>query len=183
MTFEISTSSETREQSAIPEQRSDESNAETPCPEVIGSDYLSDCLIRAYQQVERATQNPPGMIDEAALKEIGSLRGGTLIQKILTIYLDKTPEIITDLQEALSQASSEDVFQAAHSLKSTSATVGARSLSEISQAFETLGKHGLVREAISLFPKLQAEYEAVDAALRQKLEAVSASAEARSPRS
>jgi len=50
------------------------------------------------------------------------------MDKIITIYLQTTPKLLQDLREAVAASDAQAMRKAAHSLKSSSANVGAMKL-------------------------------------------------------
>jgi HPt (histidine-containing phosphotransfer) domain-containing protein len=73
---------------------------------------------------------------------------------------------MANMREAVEQASPEALFNAAHALKSSSATLGAGSLATLCQELETMGKAGDLEDAPRKAGQLEAEYERVKAELQ-----------------
>jgi len=72
-------------------------------------------------------------IDPAALRRIRQMagpKGADLLVEIIGRYLDKAPDLLIDLADATENADYERVRHAAHSMKSSSANLGASQLSE-----------------------------------------------------
>jgi len=73
-------------------------------------------------------------IDESALNAIKSLqRPGKpdILARIVGMYMEKSPELITAIQEGVAANDCDKVKMAAHTLKSSSAYVGATALAEV----------------------------------------------------
>ena len=70
---------------------------------------------------------PQSAIDETVLDQLGLLRRGNedLAAKIVRLYLDTTPNSLTELQTAASAGDMDRVQIATHRLNSASTTVGA----------------------------------------------------------
>ncbi len=78
-------------------------------------------------------------IDETALDAIRSLqRPGKpdILARIVNMYIEKSPELITSIQEGVAANDCDKVKMAAHTLKSSSAYVGASSLAEVCSRVE-----------------------------------------------
>jgi HPt (histidine-containing phosphotransfer) domain-containing protein len=57
---------------------------------------------------------------------------------------------------------------AAHTLKSSSATLGATALAELSKQLEAIGRGGTTENALAIATSVNAEYERVQAVLQQE---------------
>jgi HPt (histidine-containing phosphotransfer) domain-containing protein len=104
-------------------------------------------------------------VDRATLEALQDTVGDVLLE-LIEIYLDHSSELMANLREAVEQASPEALFNAAHALKSSSATLGAGSLSALCQELETMGKAGDLEDAPRKAGQLEAEYERVKAELQ-----------------
>ncbi|MEO5333174.1 MAG: ABC transporter substrate-binding protein [Magnetococcus sp. YQC-5] len=85
-------------------------------------------------------EEPPlTVLDQVAVGRILDLarKSGTgLLNRMVEHYLSRTPELLAELEQALEHADSEGVRVAAHTLKSSSLTMGAARLAEIGRAME-----------------------------------------------
>jgi CheY-like chemotaxis protein len=107
-------------------------------------------------------------LDLMALKAITKLGNGSneFLKKIVSIYFQETPNHIFEIQKGVQEKSSEKILQAAHSLKSTSANVGAMSLSGICQELESSARLKMIDDAASQLARIKSEYAAVVTALK-----------------
>ncbi|MGE3537455.1 MAG: response regulator [Candidatus Tectimicrobiota bacterium] len=96
-------------------------------------------------------------------------RGAASLERVLRAYLGTTPPMLVSLREALRQADIATVYRLAHSLKSSSANVGAEALSGLCKELEALARTGTLAGAETLLAPLEEEYAAVCEALRQEL--------------
>ncbi len=107
---------------------------------------------------------------------LSSLREIEALEEVIEIYLEESPKLIDLLTVAIAQDDSFELQEAAHSLKSTSAAVGALSLADLSQQLESIGRsHHRANtppppEVTDIFSQLMMEYERVKSALNQELE-------------
>jgi len=108
------------------------------------------------------------VIDARALDSIRALQhpgGPDLVQRVTSIYLVDTPKTLAQLSEAVERSDGQAVRNAAHSLKSSSASVGAMRLAELSRDMEALGKSNRIAECERSLPALQQEFVRVQKAL------------------
>jgi CheY-like chemotaxis protein len=119
------------------------------------------------------------LLDETALAELRKLqRPGqpNVVHKCLTTYLADTATLATALCTAITSGDNKTLREAAHSLKSSSALVGARRFSELCKDLEQMGRAQIVAQALPLLPTVQAVYEDSCRALKEVLEGKPASA-------
>ena len=100
-------------------------------------------------------------IDRAVIEQFRELDPNgsmALAARILGIYADSSGSVFADIEQSMGNGDSALLRRAAHSLKSSSANVGARQLSALFKEFELLGKENRVDEARAQFDALRAEY-------------------------
>ncbi len=88
------------------------------------------------------------------------------LAELVTDYLEDAQEHVETLQQAASKGQVEQLERTAHSLKSTSETVGARALAAVCRTIETLAHDGKLEEAMRHVPKAAAQFDAAEAELR-----------------
>ena len=111
-----------------------------------------------------------GALDPRALDQIRALeRPGapSMLGKVIQVYLTTTPNLLTAMREGVAQRDSEAVRQAAHSLKSASANLGATQLAEMCQALEGQARAGGCPQSAGELDALEAAF----AQVRRELEA------------
>jgi CheY-like chemotaxis protein len=104
-------------------------------------------------------------VDSATLEALQDTVGDVLLE-LIEIYLDNSSKLIANMRQAVEQPSPEALFNAAHALKSSSAMLGAGSLSALCQELETMGKAGALDDAPRKVGRLAAENERVKAELQ-----------------
>jgi CheY-like chemotaxis protein len=93
--------------------------------------------------------SPP--VDVDAFREQMRLAGAeSAVDQILDTFLESTPQRINAIAEALSAGDATGIERAAHALKSSAATIGAKSLAALLQQLEIAGKEANVPRARSL---------------------------------
>jgi len=107
----------------------------------------------------------PGVIE--GLREIEAL------EEVVEMYLESAPELLQTIDAALKQADAAALKQAAHSLKSTSGTLGAFGLSELCLELEMIGRRGVdavtpipEAEAREIYDRVEMELQRVESALK-----------------
>ncbi len=112
-------------------------------------------------------------VDFQALDRIRALQrdnAPALLGKVIQNYLSHSPQLLQALQEAVACNDASALQKVAHSLKSSSATLGAATLAALCQDLETMAhKHSLEKAALVL-SAATAEYETVREALTAELQ-------------
>ena len=126
-----------------------------------------------------ASTHDGGVVDDATLNELRALDrdgSGDSLRYVLTLYLDKSPQLMTRLAEAVEAGDAVAMGNLAHSSKSASANVGATKLSTLCESLELLGE--LVQKlgylpatdkAGNTLAAIQGEYAALQAVLSEIL--------------
>jgi len=116
----------------------------------------------------------PAALDPRALDQIRALQkpgDSTLVNRIVGVYLESSPALIERLRVGLRDGDAVAVREAAHALKSSSASLGAATLAALAQQLEAKGRSGDLSRAASIGVQLLSEYQRVVAALRALSEA------------
>jgi len=106
----------------------------------------------------RKSQDSASVLDELVLAELREIMGDDYL-RLLQTYLDSAPQLIADAHSAIAGGDQKALLLSVHSLKSSSANVGANQLSQLARDTERLAREGDLEEA-------QHSLEAVDAAFR-----------------
>jgi CheY-like chemotaxis protein/HPt (histidine-containing phosphotransfer) domain-containing protein len=113
---------------------------------------------------------PAGMVvDPTALDGLRAALGDDrqAFLEILTAYLEDTPKLLAALREALRKKEAEAFTRAAHTLKSSSATLGATSLSSVAARLEAAGRGGVLSGATQGVAEAEARYDQVRVTLER----------------
>ena len=89
-----------------------------------------------------------------------------LLKEIIDAYCGCSDSLMDSLRQAVDTGDNQAVLQAAHSLKSSSANLGALTLAEQCKNMEALGRNNSRAGIAELLMKIEAEYTGVCAALR-----------------
>ncbi|MFZ1548046.1 MAG: response regulator [Candidatus Nitrotoga sp.] len=93
------------------------------------------------------------------LRELDPSGGLGLARQIMQVYLDSTGNTVCQVEQAIATGNSEALCRAVHSLKSSSANVGAETLSGLFRQLEGLGREGKLDEASAIFGVARLEYD------------------------
>jgi len=129
---------------------------------------LIEDLVEPANPSETDTAEPPtgparssainiGFLDQ--LRALDPAGGMGLTRKILQVYLDSSGNLIAQIEQAIAAGDGETVRRAAHSLKSSSANVGAETLSGCFKQLESMGRDGKLAKASTEFTETRREYE------------------------
>ena len=101
------------------------------------------------------------ILDRAALHNIRSLQSEgaeDILTRIIDLYLNDAPGQLEQLQQALHKQDATAVRSVAHSLKSSSANLGATVLSTLLKELEEKGRRNSLMGASELFNRIETEF-------------------------
>jgi len=104
-----------------------------------------------------------------ALRALQQPGGPDVLGKVLRAYLSSAPQLLATLRAALTHGEAPTVQRAAHSLKSSSANVGAVALAAHCKELEAMGRTNTLTNAATVLGHIEVEYAQVDAALTAEL--------------
>mgnify|MGYP002147647703 CR=1 FL=1 len=90
---------------------------------------------------------------------------GSDYQSLVRIYLEDSPKLIHQIQIALDNRDCQALVAPAHTLKSSSANLGAMALSDIAKNIEKSARSGDINTPLQAGAGITAEFERVQAAL------------------
>ncbi len=114
----------------------------------------------------------PASLDPEVLSGLKSLLGEAaddIITTIIKMYLDDSPSLVHELSRSLEARNFEAAQKAAHTLKSSSANLGAGVLAELCKEAEVFARSQSFEGAGSLACRIEAEYRMVERALKEVL--------------
>jgi two-component system, sensor histidine kinase and response regulator len=106
----------------------------------------------------------------ADIRELQRRKAPNLLNTLIHRYQEESAHLLHKLKTALDQGNADGVHRAAHSLRSSSATLGARSFAALCEDLEQQGRIGQLANTDSLFAQLQAEYALVQTALTEEMQ-------------
>jgi HPt (histidine-containing phosphotransfer) domain-containing protein len=120
--------------------------------------------------IEGAATKP--VLDAVCMAELRALDPdgkSQLVKRVLATYQASLAKLVGQLQLARAEGAWDQVSRVAHTLKSSSASIGALALSSLCADIERLLRAGDSASALPLIDGFQAEVQRVDAAVGQAL--------------
>ena len=127
--------------------------------------------------IEGAAERP--VLDAACMAELRALDPdgkAQLVKRVLATYQASLAKLVEQLRVARADSAWDQVSRVAHTLKSSSASIGALALSALCADIERLLRAGDRTSAEALFDPFQAEVVRVDQAVGQTLRHLEAAA-------
>ena len=115
------------------------------------------------------TDNPSserGVLDDELLEELREDMEDEF-GEVVEAFLDEVPAWIETMNQAIAESNAEQLFQTAHSLKSSSGYMGAPAMQQLAAQLERMGREGSVEGCDAFLAELVKEYQAVEPRLRE----------------
>ncbi len=114
---------------------------------------------------EQLAARTPPVLNAGVLDELREVLGGE-VDRIIAVYLEDAPRLIAQLERAAAANDPIALRVAAHTLKSSSANVGATTLSEAARDLEHGARDGTLAKPEVLVARIVTEFAQVRSALR-----------------
>jgi HPt (histidine-containing phosphotransfer) domain-containing protein len=88
-----------------------------------------------------------------------------ILEELIDAFLHNTPDRLADLRRALIAGDAKSFEHVAHTLKGSSANMGAMRMANLSYRLELAGRNGRLVDVAEQLNQLEAEYEQVKQAL------------------
>lgn len=95
-------------------------------------------------------------------------RAAEVLPQLIDNYLEEAPQLLQAMRAAVVSEDTAALQQAAHTLRGTSATLGATHLSQLCKTLETMGSTSITAGALASVLLVEAEYETVKTALQME---------------
>ncbi len=125
-------------------------------------------VVLAAAPAAPAPASSAGALDTSVIGDLVDVMGDEF-PDLVRVYLEDTPKNVALLEQAARQRSMEGIIAPSHSLKSTSANLGALRLSELAKRLEHGARTGELTEPLVLVGELKREYQQVASALTELL--------------
>ena len=103
-------------------------------------------------------------IDRKVLTQLKNLKTGLLV-RIIDLYIESSPTLLLDMEQAVAQQDTNSLYKVAHSLKNSSANLGITDLTNLCRELELKGREGDLTASVMLVNDIKRLYNAVSAAL------------------
>ncbi|MDY6939020.1 MAG: PAS domain S-box protein [Cyanobacteriota bacterium] len=133
-------------------------------------DPIASSIASETRQVRKDLAiSPDEILDREALKALRSLIGEEDLEtfiEVLDSYLNESPQLMQNIEDAIGAEDIMALQMAAHTLKSTSATLGANDLATLCGKLEGFSKTESLDVASELLARVVAEYPKTEMALQ-----------------
>jgi HPt (histidine-containing phosphotransfer) domain-containing protein len=109
------------------------------------------------------------VLDQDTLARLLGTVGGdaAFVDELVDAYLAEVPRHVSELQDALAAGEAEGLVRPAHTLKSTSQSLGGQQVADIAREIEQRGRSGSTDGVDALLAELETSVEDLAAALGQ----------------
>jgi len=126
------------------------------------TEMITDRLNHDFDLRASPIELPAIRLDDQMLE---NLRDLDALVELLELYLSEVPSLVEGISEAIAKGDAPALRESAHSLKSTSAAIGAMTLSTLAKELETIGKSGDLNPVTTPATQLEPIYRATVAAI------------------
>jgi len=126
----------------------------------------------------RATAKAAEVLDRQVLDQLSKVRTNgkpELLARVINVYLAESPKLVQKLKQAAGARDAREIARSAHSLKSSSANIGAMMLSRYCEDIEASARRADTEEAAKILAKIETEHGCVQSALAAEFEMLAAS--------
>jgi len=103
-------------------------------------------------------------IDQKVIMQLKNLKAGLLV-RIIDLYIESSPQLLLDMEQAVAQQDTNSLYKVAHSLKNSSANLGITDLTNLCRELEIKGREGDLASGAILVADIKRLYSTVAAAL------------------
>jgi HPt (histidine-containing phosphotransfer) domain-containing protein len=129
---------------------------------------MTAVALQKSRHVDVELDMPDAVLDFDALDELRRLEieaGGGLMRKVLGMYARTSVALVDSLVNAIVERNGEGIVRAAHSLRSSSANVGALDMAGLCTSLETMVEKRRFDAAQAQLPAIEREHARVSAAI------------------
>ncbi len=130
---------------------------------------ISQLSVNAPNENKEVTKKVLNMEMIDAFREYDPEGGMSMAKRVISTYIETAPQYITDIEQSVVAGDSQGLFQAAHTLKSSAANIGADTLAELCRQLESYGRNEQINEARILVSQARHEFDQVIIALQDVL--------------
>ncbi|MDQ3965352.1 MAG: response regulator [Actinomycetota bacterium] len=117
-------------------------------------------------------EDPEDPLDRSVLEDLRELQREDepdILAMFVEVFFSDVPQQLTALREAVRNGDAHSMRRAAHMLKGSCGTMGARRMAKICEQLEDVGASGDLARAPELLKRLEAEFDHVREALRAEI--------------
>ncbi len=123
--------------------------------------------LREHNDQEVDAENTPPInikIDQKTLVQLKNLKAGLLV-RVIDLYIESSPQLLLDMEQAVTQQDTNSLYKVAHSLKNSSANLGIIDLTNLCRELEIKGREGDLAASVMLVADIKQLYSSVALAL------------------
>jgi two-component system sensor histidine kinase/response regulator len=124
--------------------------------------------LRALPETERRDLSRIPLIDAGVLRNIAALAKPGLLNSMIDLYLRHSPGLVAAIENAAANMQSEALFQAVHTLKSSTSNLGGTRLAMVAKECEVLVREGGITQAAPIVARIGKEHQEFCAALMRE---------------
>jgi HPt (histidine-containing phosphotransfer) domain-containing protein len=124
--------------------------------------------LRTLPEPERHDLSRVPLVDASVLRNIAALANPTLLNSMIDLYLRHSPDLIDAIETSAANMRADELSQAVHTLKSSTANLGGTRLATVAKECEVLAREGGVAQAAQIVPRIRKEYQEFCAALMRE---------------
>ena len=123
-------------------------------------------MSHVQQTIDSVEDSPLDQASLARLEQLDPTGQSRLVQRVLSTYLQSLTRLRQQITDSQAQDDTSPLRLGAHTLKSSSASIGALQLSSLCAAVEQVIREGHQDRLTDLMPRLQSELDRVEEAVR-----------------
>jgi len=121
--------------------------------------------LHVLPESERRDSSRLPLIDAAVLRNINALARPTLLNSMIELYLQHSPQLLSAIETAAGSAQAEALQDALHTFKSSTANLGGIRLAALTKECEVLLREGGIGKAGPMVQRIPREYQEFCSAL------------------
>jgi CheY-like chemotaxis protein len=124
--------------------------------------------LRTLPEAERRDLSRIPLIDAGVLRNITALAKPALLNTMIDLYLQHSPDLVAAIETAAANMQPEALSQAVHTLKSSTANLGGARLAMVAKECEVLVREGGTTQAAPIVSRIGKEHQEFCAALMRE---------------
>ena len=124
--------------------------------------------LRALPETERRDLSRIPLIDAGVLRNIAALAKPALLNSMIDLYLQHSPDLVGAIETAATNMQPEALSQAVHTLKSSTSNLGGTRLGLVAKECEALVREGAITQVAPIVARIRKEHREFCAALTRE---------------
>jgi signal transduction histidine kinase/CheY-like chemotaxis protein len=124
--------------------------------------------LRTLREPDRRDSARVPLIDVGVLRNIAALARPALLNSMIDLYLQHSPALMSAIETAAENSRAGELFEAVHTLKSSTSNLGGTRLATVAKECEALAREGRIAQAVALVQRIRKEYQDFCAALTRE---------------